>query len=66
LAYDLYYIRHCGFWLDLRLIACTAVRMCGVPFHVLARLFALPRPRCVERAYGSWRAELAPVNLHSA
>jgi lipopolysaccharide/colanic/teichoic acid biosynthesis glycosyltransferase len=66
LAYDLYYIRHCGFWLDLRLIACTAVRMCGVPFQVLARLFALPRPHSVERAYGSWRAELAPVNLHSA
>jgi lipopolysaccharide/colanic/teichoic acid biosynthesis glycosyltransferase len=66
LAYDLYYIRHCGFWLDLRLIACTAVRMCGVPFHILGRVFALPHLGSVEMAYRCWRGELAPVNLHSA
>jgi lipopolysaccharide/colanic/teichoic acid biosynthesis glycosyltransferase len=44
-AYDLYYIRHAGLWLDLRLILCAALRMCAVPFHVLGRLFGLPRPR---------------------
>jgi lipopolysaccharide/colanic/teichoic acid biosynthesis glycosyltransferase len=43
-AYDLYYIRHAGLWLDLRLILCAALRMCMVPFHVLGRLFRLPRP----------------------
>jgi lipopolysaccharide/colanic/teichoic acid biosynthesis glycosyltransferase len=64
LAYDLYYIRYGGFWLDLRLIACTAVRMCGVPFDILARLFALPRGHCVEKAYTSSLTRLVPVNGH--
>jgi lipopolysaccharide/colanic/teichoic acid biosynthesis glycosyltransferase len=53
LAYDLYYIRNLNGWLDLRLIACTAVRMLGVPFHVLSRLFLLPDRGRVEHAYES-------------
>ena len=36
LAYDLYYIRYRGLWLDLRLVACTAVHMLGVPYEVVA------------------------------
>jgi lipopolysaccharide/colanic/teichoic acid biosynthesis glycosyltransferase len=65
LAYDLYYIRHCGVWLDMRLIACTAVRMCGVPFNVLGRVFVLPRPHGVENAHLAGEPS-ASVNLHSA
>jgi lipopolysaccharide/colanic/teichoic acid biosynthesis glycosyltransferase len=42
-AYDLYYIRHMSFWLDLRIILCTALKMAGVPFRVLAAIFRLPR-----------------------
>jgi lipopolysaccharide/colanic/teichoic acid biosynthesis glycosyltransferase len=44
LAYDLYYIRHYGVGLDLRLIVCTAFRMCGLPYYLLAKLFLLPSP----------------------
>jgi lipopolysaccharide/colanic/teichoic acid biosynthesis glycosyltransferase len=49
LAYDFYYIRHVGLWLDLRLILCTAARMLGVPFHVLAPWFRIPARDRVER-----------------
>ncbi len=51
LAYDLYYIRYRGFWLDLRLIACTAVHMAGVSYKALCLLFVMPRPEAVETAY---------------
>ena len=51
LAYDLYYIRYRSLWLDLRLIACTAVHMAGVPYRALRSLFSMPRPEVVEVAY---------------
>jgi len=60
LAYDLYYIRHLGFWLDFRLIACTAVHMVGVPFFTLARMFSLPDRTSVEDAYQA-RVETQPA-----
>jgi lipopolysaccharide/colanic/teichoic acid biosynthesis glycosyltransferase len=52
LAYDLYYIRHISFWLDAKLVACTVVHcFFAVPFHVLCRVFKLPRRDAVEHAY---------------
>jgi lipopolysaccharide/colanic/teichoic acid biosynthesis glycosyltransferase len=60
LAYDLYYIRHVSLWLDLRLIACTAVHCFGVPFHVLCRWFKMPRRDEVENAYKN-RPKSAPA-----
>jgi lipopolysaccharide/colanic/teichoic acid biosynthesis glycosyltransferase len=50
LAYDLHYIASIGFWLDLRLIACTAFRMLGVPYRLGARLFLLPGPEADKAA----------------
>jgi lipopolysaccharide/colanic/teichoic acid biosynthesis glycosyltransferase len=50
-AYDLYYIRHMGPWLDLKLILCTVVHMFGVPFFVVGRLFRLPGQERIETAY---------------
>jgi lipopolysaccharide/colanic/teichoic acid biosynthesis glycosyltransferase len=61
LAFDLYYIRHLNPWLDLRLILCTAVRMLGVPFGLLGRLFRLPRRQVVEVHYRTWRLEPTPA-----
>jgi lipopolysaccharide/colanic/teichoic acid biosynthesis glycosyltransferase len=55
LAYDLYYIRHLSLWLDVRLIACTAVHLFGVPCHVLARMFGIPPRAKVEHAYKTRR-----------
>jgi len=51
LAYDLYYITHTGFWLDVRLILCTAIHMVGVPYHTIGRVFRLPGRETVEHAY---------------
>jgi lipopolysaccharide/colanic/teichoic acid biosynthesis glycosyltransferase len=51
LAYDIYYIRYRGVWLDMRLVACTAVHMAGVPYRALCLLFVMPRPEAVEVAY---------------
>jgi lipopolysaccharide/colanic/teichoic acid biosynthesis glycosyltransferase len=51
LSYDLYYVRYRSLWLDLRLIACTAVHVLGVPYRALCLLFVMPRPAAVEHAY---------------
>jgi lipopolysaccharide/colanic/teichoic acid biosynthesis glycosyltransferase len=61
LAYDLYYVHHMGLWLDLRLMLCTGVRMFGVPFHTLCRLFGLPRGGQVERHYEARRTAAAAL-----
>jgi lipopolysaccharide/colanic/teichoic acid biosynthesis glycosyltransferase len=39
LAYDLYYVQHVGFWMDLRILVCTALRVLGIAR--LARRFCL-------------------------
>jgi lipopolysaccharide/colanic/teichoic acid biosynthesis glycosyltransferase len=51
LAYDLYYIGRRSLGLEVRLILCTAFRACRLPFALLRRMFALPRPDVVETAY---------------
>jgi lipopolysaccharide/colanic/teichoic acid biosynthesis glycosyltransferase len=51
LAYDLYYVRRMGFWLDLRLIVSTALHVFFVPYGVLTRMFCLPGQDNVETAY---------------
>ncbi len=51
LAYDLYYARHAGLWLDLRIGLATGLKMVGVPFRVLRGLFRLPARATVEAAY---------------
>jgi lipopolysaccharide/colanic/teichoic acid biosynthesis glycosyltransferase len=48
LIYDLYYVRHAGLWLDLRIMLCTAGRLVGIPFTVSARLIGLPGGAAVE------------------
>jgi lipopolysaccharide/colanic/teichoic acid biosynthesis glycosyltransferase len=48
LAYDLYYIRHIGLWLDLTLLACTVLYALGLPFAIAARLLFVPHGEEVE------------------
>jgi lipopolysaccharide/colanic/teichoic acid biosynthesis glycosyltransferase len=50
-AYDLYYIANQGPWLDLRILLCTPAKICGIPYHVLRWLFAMPTEATVRRAY---------------
>jgi lipopolysaccharide/colanic/teichoic acid biosynthesis glycosyltransferase len=42
LAYDLHYIAVIGPWLDLRLTACTALKMFGLPLSGVLRLAGVP------------------------
>jgi lipopolysaccharide/colanic/teichoic acid biosynthesis glycosyltransferase len=51
LAYDLYYVRHLGLGLDLRVFFCTGFKMLGIPFRVLRVLFRLPGSDQVEDTY---------------
>ncbi len=51
LAYDLYYIRHLSPWLDLRILLSTGLKVFGVPFDVLRKLFGMPSREVVEEAY---------------
>ena len=51
LAYDLYYVRQHGLWLDLRILAGTAFVLLGVPWLVLRKLALIPDPDVIERAY---------------
>jgi lipopolysaccharide/colanic/teichoic acid biosynthesis glycosyltransferase len=51
LAYDLFYVRQAGFWLDLRIIACTAFQVVGTPVAFLRKLFLMPSVEKIEGAY---------------
>jgi lipopolysaccharide/colanic/teichoic acid biosynthesis glycosyltransferase len=42
LAHDLYYITHLSFWLDCRLLLCTALYALAIPFRITTRLLRLP------------------------
>jgi lipopolysaccharide/colanic/teichoic acid biosynthesis glycosyltransferase len=50
LAYDLYYVRNMGPWLDLRILAGTALKVFGVPFEQIRMVFFVPRRETVEMA----------------
>jgi hypothetical protein len=51
LAYDLYYIRHVGLWLDVRILACTLFYLLCTPVHLLPRLGLVPQRRLIEETY---------------
>jgi lipopolysaccharide/colanic/teichoic acid biosynthesis glycosyltransferase len=51
LAYDLYYIEALSPWLDMRILLSTALKMIGIPFPVIRKLFAMPSRAEVEEAY---------------
>jgi lipopolysaccharide/colanic/teichoic acid biosynthesis glycosyltransferase len=42
LACDLYYIKHARLWLDLRILACTVLKVFGVPCEYSCKLLAIP------------------------
>jgi lipopolysaccharide/colanic/teichoic acid biosynthesis glycosyltransferase len=53
LAYDLYYIRHRGAWLDLRILLATGFHLLGVPYRVLGKILFLPGAAVIEQHYQS-------------
>jgi len=48
LAFDLYYLQHLSFWLDLRLVTCTALHAIGIPFCVTVALCGVPERQQIE------------------
>lgn len=48
LAYDLHYIAHMSFWLDVRIMLATGLHMLGMSFDRLQRLRIVPGPSRVE------------------
>ncbi len=51
LAYDLFYVRQASFWLDVRIIACTAFQVVGTPFSFLRKVFLMPSVEVIEDSY---------------
>jgi lipopolysaccharide/colanic/teichoic acid biosynthesis glycosyltransferase len=43
-VYDRWYVEHRTLWLDLRLIACTALKVILLPMRACCRAFCLPDP----------------------
>lgn len=68
LAFDLYYIQHFDLWLDLRLLASTALFLMGIPFSLSRRLLRIPAQgdvegisRCLEPGVEFARVQSEPV-----
>ena len=61
LVYDLYYIENLSWWLDVRLILCTACKVFHVPFAVQRKLFRVPAAVTVEREPEPAEADARPV-----
>lgn len=51
LAYDLYYVYHGNTWLDLQLLAATAIHVVGVPYSLIGKFLFLPSNETVEQTY---------------
>src|SRR5205807_10354289 len=61
-VYDLYYVRHQGLLLDLRLLLGTALKALGTGPRTLRRVFFLPCRRKVGEAFrGSLTTEHTPL-----
>ena len=53
LMYDLFYLRDESFWLDLKIIACTALKVVGVPRSFSRKLLGVPDDSTIEQVYES-------------
>jgi lipopolysaccharide/colanic/teichoic acid biosynthesis glycosyltransferase len=47
LAYDLYYVRQHGLWLDLRILAGTVFHVLGMPWQTVRKLTLIPAPAVI-------------------
>ena len=50
LAYDLHYIQQISFWLDLKIIIATGLKVFGARFVTLRRILGFPTPEAVRHA----------------
>src|SRR5437870_3306711 len=57
LAYDLYYVYNNNAWLDLQLLAATAVHVVGLPYSLIGKFLFLPTSATAECAYRNLSVE---------
>jgi lipopolysaccharide/colanic/teichoic acid biosynthesis glycosyltransferase len=53
LMYDLFYLNRESFWLDLKIIFCTAFKVVGVPRNISRKLLGVPDESKIEMIYES-------------
>jgi len=51
LAYDLYYVQHVNWWLDVRILLATILHLAGVPFLWIRRLLCFAESKVIEQEY---------------
>jgi lipopolysaccharide/colanic/teichoic acid biosynthesis glycosyltransferase len=51
LAYDLYYVQHVNWWLDMRILPATILHLAGVPFAWIRRVLGFPEISVIEQEY---------------
>ena len=61
LAYDLYYVEHAAFWLDLRILVGTIFYVLGVPRELRRKLVLIPQRETIEGAYRQLRSDAQPL-----
>ena len=66
LAHDLYYIRHLGPWIDLRLLLGTALYALGLPFRLVRKPLGLPSSTEIERSMRDLVPDAPPVRQRLA
>ena len=66
LIYDLHYVRHMSFWLDVRIMAATGLHMLGVSFTRLSKLRIVPGPGKVERPATTMSIDESRVQTQAA
>jgi lipopolysaccharide/colanic/teichoic acid biosynthesis glycosyltransferase len=65
LTFDLYYIQHVDLWLDLKLLACTAMFLVGIPFVLSCRCLRVPTLETAEEARRSSDMEFEPLGVQA-
>ena len=65
LMYDLYYLQKPGILIDLKIIACTALKVLGISPAVSRRLLGTPHEQVIETAYEDRIRDLSNVSNHS-
>ena len=51
LAYDVYYVQHVNWWLDVRILLATILHLAGVPFAWIRWVLGLPKSNEIEQGY---------------
>jgi len=61
-AYDLYYVGQANPWMDLRILAATALKVFGASFELLRTVFRFPERAVTKRQYQLLAVQIPPVD----